>query len=110
MLDTGALGGTVVSQRFADKIGVSAEQLAEDRSVGTRGLGPHTQLMLHQFNELNIGGEVFKHPRLLVSSDTGSRFPLVLGADYFSKHRVWMNFAADRVFSMPVVPQSIPGS
>lgn len=110
MLDSGALSGSVVSARFANAAGTTSDHLADDIRVPIRGLGPTTQMAVHQFTELNVGGEIFSHPQLQVSTDLGARFPLVLGADYFRTHRIWLNFSADRVFSMPVAPRIAPGS
>jgi hypothetical protein len=110
IFDTGALGGSFVSPRFAAAAGATAEQMAADITMPIRGLGRTTQVSLHRFDKVELGGEVFQRPALFVSSDSAVRFPLVLGADYFRTHRVWFNFTSDRVFSMPVTAQNVPGS
>ncbi len=108
MLDTGALGGSIVSQRFADAAGVTNDKLGGDTQIPTKGLGPRINLARHRFEALDIGGELFERPYLLVSPDPDARFPMVLGHDYFLTHRVWFNFASDRVFSVPAQPRIAP--
>jgi hypothetical protein len=108
MLDTGALGGSVVSQRFADAAGTTSDMLDGDTQITTRGLGPGINVARHRFKSLDIGGEVFAQPYLLVTQEAGAQFPLILGTDYFHTHRVWLNFAADRVFSVPIHPVFAP--
>ncbi len=110
MFDTGSLGGSVISHRFAAAAGTDGTKLAGDQTQPIRGLGPTTLVSRHQFDQLVVGGEVFERPNLLVASDLGTRFPLVLGADYFRTHRVWFNFAADRIFSVPILPLPAPQS
>ena len=110
MFDSGAIGGSVVSPGYAEKVGVSAAQLAQDQPVYPRGFGGKIALHLHRFGELELNGEVFRRPILMVSTDSGARFQLVIGADYFRTHRLWFDFASKRVFSVPLLTQNAPGS
>ncbi len=112
MFDTGALAGSLLSPKFTAKLKLGPEAFASDQAVTTRGLGPGTEVRLHRFGRLELGGEVFEAPTLLVTSDAGLRFPLILGSDYFLHHRVWFNFAANRVFVWPdaTVAPMVPGS
>ena len=110
MFDSGAIGGSVVSPVYADKVGVTEAQLAQDQQVYPRGFGGKIALHLHRFGELDLDGEVFRNPTLMVSADRGARFQLVIGGDYFRTHRLWFDFAAKRVFSVPLLTQNAPGS
>jgi len=110
MFDSGAIGGSVVSPVYAEKAGVTEAVLAQDRAVQPRGFGGRVALHMHQFGELDLDGEVFRTPSLLVSADHSARFQLVVGGDYFRTHRLWFDFAAKRVFSVPLLSQNAPAS
>ena len=110
IFDTGAIGGSLLSPVFAEKAGVTAEMLAADPTVSPRGFGTTTTAHLHRFDQLDLNGEICPRPVLLISPDPGMQFNLVIGADYFRTHRVWFDFANERIFSLPLVQQRVPGS
>jgi predicted aspartyl protease len=103
MLDTGAELSTV-STAFAGKAGVDEARLSTDRSITLAGFGSFAQARQHRFTELLVGRERFDFPELLVGGDPSLVFPVILGFDYFINHRVWFNFAADRIFVVPLLP------
>jgi predicted aspartyl protease len=96
MLDTG-WEGTAVTVAFAEKAGVTREMLAPNREVKVKGVNGTQQTVLHRFDELAIGRELFENPMIQV---VDGKLPVsfFLGDDYFARHRVWFNFAADRIF------------
>ncbi len=98
LLDTGAAVGSLVSVALAAKAGVDAALLEGDAEVGLMAFGTPTRVRRHQFGELLIGRERFIAPSLLVGGDPQAVFPMIIGADCFLHHRVWFNFAADRIF------------
>ncbi len=110
MFDTGAIGGSLVSPVFAAKAGVTPEILASDPEVHPRGFGAVTTAHLHRFDQLDLDGEIFPKPVLMISSDKGMAFNIIIGADYFHIHRVWLDFANDRVFTLPLEQRPSPGS
>ncbi len=101
VFDTGAMA-SVVSNTFATKSGASAELLAADKKAIGTGFGTTTTMHIHRFGELAIGRELFTAPVMMVGGNDTLRFPVILGFDYFAKHRVWFNYAADRIFVVPV--------
>ena len=110
MFDTGAIGGSLVSPKFAEKAGVTKEMIAADPEVHPRGFGAVTSARLHRFDQVDLDAEIFPKPVLLISSDPGMAFNVVIGADYFHVHRVWFDFANDRVFALPLEQLPPPGS
>jgi clan AA aspartic protease (TIGR02281 family) len=101
MLDSGAAAGSLVSKAFAERAGMPDSPAGGFISV--LGFGASATLGQHRFGELLVGREQFLQPTLLVGGDPRVVFPVILGYDYFITHRIWFNFAADRIF---VVPQS----
>lgn len=102
MLDTGAAPGSLVSPDFARRAGAGGEQLANDPSVTIMGFGTKAAVHRHRFGQLLVGREVFNRPQLMVGGAMKLMLPVILGSDYFLAHRVWFNFAGDRVFVVPV--------
>jgi hypothetical protein len=101
VLDSGALRGTLVSAPYAAKAGVDDAALAQDKIVKVNGFGTSSELRLHRFDELLVGREVFDKPMLLVGGGVESLFAMVIGGDYFFRHRIWFSFSSDRVFVVP---------
>lgn len=97
MLDTGAAAGSLVSTALASKAGMPAGA-DQATSISVLGFGARAQLGRHRFAELLVGRERFENPVLLVGGDPNVAFPIILGYDYFSTHRVWFSFASNRIF------------
>jgi hypothetical protein len=102
LLDTGA-AGTMITAAFAEKAGVTHEMLANDKSIKVTGVNGSQPAFLHRFEELAIGRELFENPMIQV---VDGKLPVsfILGDDYFARHRVWFNFAADRIFVVKSAP------
>lgn len=107
MLDTGAAAGSLVSSAFATQAGM-AEGADRAAGISVFGFGAQTRLGQHRFAELLVGRERFENPTLLVGGDPRVMFPIILGYDYFIRHRVWFSFASDRVFVVTASPQASP--
>lgn len=108
MLDSGAAAGSLVSRSMAERAGMPAGG-SESVSIPVLGFGAQTKLGQHRFGELLVGREQFINPSLLVGGDPRVIFPVILGYDYFITHRIWFNFAADRIFVVPL-PRPRPRS
>lgn len=106
MLDSGAAAGSLVSAALAERAGMRAEDGGAG-AISVLGFGARTLLGQHRFAELLVGREQFLKPNLLVGGDPGVIFPVILGHDYFITHRIWFNFAADRIFVIPLVPPAL---
>lgn len=98
MLDTGALGITVVSPSLARHAGVADEALAADPPMRVLGFGTTSIMHVHRFRELRIGNERVEGLAAVVGGDDRRRFPVILGHDFLVSHRVWLNQAQGRVF------------
>ncbi|MBV9251710.1 MAG: aspartyl protease family protein [Acetobacteraceae bacterium] len=98
LLDTGAQA-TLIGTNFAKRLGVSSDALSSDRTIVAHGAGPQSQTVrLHRFHELRIGPAVAGSPVLpVVPSETGVDDGII-GGDFFSGRRVWLSFAAQRMF------------
>jgi clan AA aspartic protease (TIGR02281 family) len=103
MLDSGAAAGSLVSKALAMRAGMP-EGGGTGVSIPVLGFGERATLGQHRFGELLVGREQFINPSLLVGGDPRVIFPVILGYDYFITHRIWFNFAADRIFVVPFPP------
>jgi hypothetical protein len=110
MFDTGALAGSLVHPDFAAKLGLTQEAMATDRQVVSRGFYGTAQFRLHRFRQLDLNGEIYREPTLLVGGSAMVGNQMVLGAEYFRSHRVWFDFVGKRVFSLPLPPRNASGS
>ena len=81
MFDTGALAGTLVHPDFAAKLGVTADVLAQDRQIVSRGFYTDTAMRLHRFRQLDLSGESFRNPVLLVGGASLAGHHIVIGAE-----------------------------
>ena len=96
MLDTGALAGSLVSNGFAASTGVGLQALAKDAPLSVQGFGTEAILRRHRFTELRVARETIPTPSLLVGG-VQPAFAMVLGQDYIVAHRLWLDFAGNRV-------------
>lgn len=100
LIDSGARS-TIVSTDAAHMAGVSAATLAGDPGGVAAGLDGHGQVYhWHRFQSLRVGQEEEKAPVLTVSPvhDTAD---MLLGADWFRTHRVWISYATRSLYLMP---------
>ena len=97
LIDTGATN-TIVREDIAASVGVTPEMLAADPVGRTFGSGGGTAVIhLHRFDTIRIAGETEPDPRLLIGPLPAGT-AMLLGADYLTKHRVWLSYATARVF------------
>ena len=98
VIDTGAQLSSV-SRRMLERMGVAADALSVDRTVLARGAAPEqVAVRLHRFRELRVGPTVIEAPVLPVVPMTSSMGDALVGADFLRGRRVWLSFAAHRVF------------
>jgi predicted aspartyl protease len=102
MLDSGNLSAHVLSQRIAERMGITAEQIDQAPTVEGSGAAGRETSRAYQFRQLVVGGETFAQPRMTISANKQLRTPLILGTEYFRHHRIWFNFASNSVFVSPV--------
>lgn len=107
LLDSGARS-TIVSGRFARKVGVSAAMLAADKGGVASGVDLNARRYVwHQFRKLEIGGDdadgvalASANPVLTVS-DIHDEADMLLGAEWLTTHDVWLAYRQGRIFVRP---------
>ncbi len=90
LFDTGA-PDTGLTRQTAEAAGVhpGSEGVTEDGAV--RGVGPESlKNWKAPFTEFAIGGETIAHPILGFSDKTNASADLLIGADFFKRHRVYV--------------------
>ena len=84
------------------RIGVSTQALSADKGGVTQGVDAHKRpYHWHQFHFFQIGQEIEPHPTLTVASlqDTAD---MLLGAEWFARHRVWISYQTKTLYIMPI--------
>ncbi len=100
LLDTGARS-RILSTQAAARLGVDADRLGLDPGGVTAGIDLHESVYhWHRFRSLVIGGETFDRPVLTVAP-LDERVDLLLGADWFAAHDVWIDWRTNRLFVRP---------
>ncbi|WP_152548705.1 retroviral-like aspartic protease family protein [Kozakia baliensis] len=107
LVDSGARSH-ILSRNFAHRVGVSDAMLARDPGGITSGVDLNARWYhWHRFNRLELGTEavdaanpVWVKPVLTVS-DVRDGVDMLLGADWFARHDVWVSYATSQVFAMP---------
>jgi predicted aspartyl protease len=97
-VDTGARI-TVMTTEAAARVGVNLAAL--DRDPGGRGRGIDLNNVIvhrHMFTEIGVGPELFRNRPIDVAGLDLDRGDMLLGADYFRARRVWLSYAANRLF------------
>lgn len=100
LVDSGARS-CIVSTQAAERMGVSQPMLATDPGGLTTGVDGHQQTYhWHKFGMMQIGQEQEKSPVLTVApvQDT---VDMLLGADWFAAHRVWISYRTHMLYVMP---------
>jgi predicted aspartyl protease len=102
LLDTAA-ERSWITLRMARRTGLEEEDLAKDSSVTALGTGlEQIPVRIHRFRELRVGPAVMHWPTLPVMALTVDAGDALIGADLLRGRRVWLSFAAQRVFMTPV--------
>ncbi|WP_338332460.1 retroviral-like aspartic protease family protein [Acetobacter sp. LMG 32666] len=100
LVDSGARS-CIVSTRAAERMGLTQHMLATDPGGLTTGVDGHEQTYhWHKFGMMQIGQEQEKSPVLTVApvQDT---VDMLLGADWFAAHRVWISYRTHMLYVMP---------
>jgi tetratricopeptide (TPR) repeat protein/predicted aspartyl protease len=97
IFDTGA-ATSILSTSAAARAGVRADDPGVMRAGFTRGLGRKTvATWIGPFQSLKVGDEEIKKIRLRFG-DIGNDFDMLIGADFFLSHRVYVSNATHRLF------------
>src|SRR5438132_8770046 len=87
-IDTGAQL-SVLSSKAALALGVTDAVLSRDRATVTLGAAAERlNSHLHRFSRIEIGGEVVRHPALIVADVSLKDGDLVLGIDFIAVRRI----------------------
>lgn len=97
LIDSGARSH-VVSTDFAAQLGITQTQLARDPGGSTEGLGlKENRYHWHRFHFVRIGAEDWQNPTLTVAP-IHDHADMLLGAEWFQTHRLWLSAATGHVF------------
>ncbi|MDG6095547.1 aspartyl protease family protein [Acetobacter sp. AN02] len=97
LVDSGARS-RILSVVAAEALGVTQERLARDPGGITSGIdGREKSYHWHRFSSLSVGSEVEKAPVLTVAP-LAEDFGILLGADWFAVHHVWISRRAGALF------------
>ena len=97
LLDSGARS-RIVSRRAALAAGVAAGTLDAEAGGITSGIdGRDVIYHWHAFRSLRVGDEVVSDPVLTVTA-LPAGVDMLLGADWFAVHRVWVSYGTGEVF------------
>lgn len=100
LVDSGARS-RIVSEAAVKRLGVSDAALAADPGGVTSGLDGRGQVYhWHKFETLKYGLEEEKQPVLTVVSIHDAA-DMLLGADWFATHRVWISYRTGKLYVMP---------
>lgn len=100
LVDSGARS-CIVSTRAAEGLGVGADQLAADPGGLTTGVDGHQQTYhWHKFSLLQVGQEQ-EHAPVLTVAPVQDTVDMLLGADWFAAHRVWISYRTHTLYVMP---------
>ena len=100
LVDSGARS-RIVSETAAIRVGVPESTLQTDPGGLTQGVDGHSQQYhWHRFHRLQIGQEREEAPVLTIMTlkDTAD---MLLGADWFATHRVWISYRTHTLYVMP---------
>lgn len=108
LVDSGARSH-VVSREFVHRIGVNDAALARDPGGISSGVDMNAKRYVwHRFHVLSLGegheesGAGVWHEPVLTVSDVQDGANMLLGADWFARHDVWLSYATRQVFFRPV--------
>ena len=103
-LDTGAQH-TAISTRLAERVGVTAAELARDPAITAHGAAAEQiAIPVHRFRLLQIGPAGLSDPALPVLPILEGLGDGLVGADFLAGRRVWLSYAASQVFITPLSP------
>lgn len=98
ILDTGAQA-TTIGMPMARRLGLSSAALGGDRRIEVHGAAPHPLAAhVHRFRRLRIGDVTIADPTLAVVPGPAGMGDGLIGGDFLRGRRVWLAFAAHRLF------------
>ena len=98
MIDSGAQT-SAISTGAESRLGLTPAMLARDPQRTEIGIDMHRRpAYLHQFHAIRIGAETFPDSAVWVSDMPLVPADMLLGADFFQTHRVWLSFSRRLVF------------
>ncbi len=98
MLDSGA-EETAINARAMNKLGLTTDKFANDPTREELGIDMNRRLShRHHFAAFKIGAETYRDPAIWVSDMPLLSADMLLGADFFQTHRVWLSFSRRLVF------------
>jgi len=107
ILDTGAQA-TTIGPRMAERLGLTAQSLANDRIVRHSGAGPGTQeAHLHHFGLLTIGPAIAADPILSVLPVDAGVGDALVGEDFINGRRIWLSFTNREVYIATTTPAPV---
>ncbi|MXV45065.1 hypothetical protein GS501_08435 [Saccharibacter sp. 17.LH.SD] len=97
LIDSGSRSH-VISRTFVHMLGITDEQLTHDPGGEITGLiGNEHQYRWHRFHHLEIGTESWPAPTLTVAT-LHEQADMLLGAEWFQTHHIWLSAATGHVF------------
>jgi len=100
LLDSGARS-RVVAEHTAQRLGIDAERLAVDPGGVTSGVDLRRSIYhWHRFSTFQVGGQHERNPVLTVAP-LPPDIDMLLGADWFAAHRVWIDYTGLRLTFAP---------
>ncbi len=101
LLDSGARS-RIVSRSAALASGADPGTLDAEPGGITSGIDGHETLYhWHRFGTLSIGNETV-HGQTLTVTTLRDQADMLLGADWFARHRVWISYGTSLLFTQPV--------
>ncbi|HKE94659.1 MAG TPA: aspartyl protease family protein, partial [Povalibacter sp.] len=98
MLDSGA-SRSFLTLRAAARAGIEPEDEGVTAAGITRGIGRRTpESFLASFDSLDLGGEVIRNARLRMSDAGGDSIDMLLGADFFLSHRLYVDSRNRKIY------------
>ena len=96
--DTGA-GRTMLTRKAAERLGVKPGSPGVIEAGASRGLGRRiARSWIAPFQRIKIGDEEIRNIRLFIADTELGEADMLIGADFFISHRVYVDNAAHRIF------------
>jgi predicted aspartyl protease len=101
IIDTGAQR-SAIDVAAAAQAGATEAALRQDPTVTVNGMAASVKgSHFHRFGRLEIGTLNWANPVVIVTPLHLDDADVILGADFLATHRVWLSYAAHRVFIAP---------
>ncbi len=98
MFDTGA-GQSMLTRRAAERVGIRLDAPEVLATESSRGIGPKAvRTWIVPVASFKIGDEEIKSTRLFVSDTNLDDIDMLIGADFFLSHRIYIANSQKRIF------------